>query len=289
MKVSGFTIVRNALKFDYPVVEAITSILDCVDEMIVAVGNSEDETLVLIKSIPSPKIKIIETQWDDNLRTGGLVLSLETNKALAAISADTDWCFYIQADEVMHEKYKAIVVENMTRYKDDLKVEGLLFNYTHFYGSYQYIGDSRSWYRKEIRIIRNLQSISSYKDAQGFRLNNRKLNVKLIDAHIYHYGWVRNPIFQQEKQKNFHKHWHEDKWLEENINQADEYDYEKIDSLKLFTGTHPLVMNDRIQRLNWRFEFDTKRKKLNLKKRLLQWFEHLTGWRLFEYKNYNQL
>jgi len=61
MKVSGFTVIRNAIKYDYPVSEAITSILPFCDEVIVAVGNSSDGTLDLVKQIESPKIKIIET------------------------------------------------------------------------------------------------------------------------------------------------------------------------------------------------------------------------------------
>src|SRR6266478_5060005 len=134
MKVSGFTIVRNAIKFDYPIVEAINSVLPICDEFIVAVGNSDDDTLNLIRSIHSPKIKIIATTWDDTLRQGGKVLAIETNKAFAAISPDADWCFYIQADEVVHEKYLPAIKDAMLKWKDDGKVEGLLFNYKHFYG-----------------------------------------------------------------------------------------------------------------------------------------------------------
>ncbi len=286
MKVSGFTIVRNAQKFDYPAVEAITSILPCVDEMVVAVGNSDDETRAMILAIASPKIRILDTVWDETLREGGRVLAEETNKALAAISADSDWCFYIQADEVLHEDFVAPVRQAMETHLKNPKVEGLLFDYTHFYGSYQYIGDSRAWYRKEIRIIRNLPGMSSYKDAQGFRYNGRKLNVVQIPARIYHYGWVKNPHFQQEKQKSFQKLWHGDDWVEKNVSEADAYDYGIIESLELFKGTHPAVMQDRIQRLNWDFHFDTRRKKFGLKKWLLHWFENQTGVRLFEYKNY---
>lgn len=101
MKVSGFTFVRNAIKFDYPIVEAIGSILPLCDEVIVAVGKSEDNTLELIRSINDPKIKIIETIWDDTLREGGRVLAEETNKAFDAIDSKSDWCFYIQGDEVI--------------------------------------------------------------------------------------------------------------------------------------------------------------------------------------------
>ncbi len=289
MKVSGFTIVRNAQKFDYPAVEAITSILPCVDEMVVAVGNSDDDTRAMILAIASPKIRIIDTVWDETLREGGRVLAEETNKALSAISADSDWCFYIQADEVLHEDFVAPVRQAMETHLKNPKVEGLLFDYTHFYGSYQYIGDSRAWYRKEIRIIRHLPGMSSYKDAQGFRYNGRKLNVVQIPARIYHYGWVKNPHFQQEKQKSFQKLWHGDDWVEKNVSEANAYDYGIIESLELFEGTHPAVMQDRIQRLNWDFHFDTRRKKFGLKKWLLHWFENQTGVRLFEYKNYRRV
>ena len=264
MKVSGFTIIRNALKYDYPVVEAITSILPICDEFIVSVGNSEDETLALIQSINSPKIKIVHSVWDDSLRVGGKVLADETNKAFDQISPDSDWAFYIQSDEVVHEKYLDSIRSEMEKWKDRKDVDGLLFNYTHFYGNYNYVGDSRKWYRREIRIIRNDRSIRSYKDAQGFRkTDNSKLKVKAIDAHVYHYGWVKPPAAQQEKQKNFHKMWHDDTWMKENIADAVEFDYSVIDVLAPFKGTHPKVLEERLSRYNWKFEFDPKKIKLS--------------------------
>lgn len=286
MKVSGFTIVRNAIKYDYPIVEAIASILPICDEVIVAVGKSEDDTLGLIRSINSPKIKIIETVWDDKLREGGKVLADETNKAFAAIATDSDWCFYIQGDEVIHEKYLPAIKTAMQQYKDDKQVEGLLFDYTHFYGSYDYVGDARRWYRREIRVVRNDKTISSYKDAQGFRKNNEKLNVKKIDAVVYHYGWVKPPEAQQAKQKTFHKLWHDDDWMKKNVSQANEFDYSQIDSLASFTGTHPQVMQERINKMNWKFLFDPTQKKTSLKLKFLMFIEKKFGWKAGEYKNY---
>lgn len=286
MKVSGFTIVRNAIKFDYPIVEAITSILPLCDEVVVAVGRSEDDTLGLIKSIQSDKIKIIETVWNDSLREGGRVLADETNKAFAEISADSDWAFYIQGDEVVHEKYLPAIRFAMQQYKDDKTVEGLLFKYLHFYGSYDYVGDSKNWYRNEIRIVRNDKAISSYRDAQGFRKNDEKLKVKAIDAYIYHYGWVKPPEAQQAKQQTFHKLWHTDEWMKKNIPQVDKFDYSLIDSVKHFTGTHPQVMQNRISKMNWKFSFDPTRKKLSLKQKAFLFFEKNFGWRIGEYKNY---
>lgn len=289
MKVTGFTIVRNAIIYDYPIVEAISSILPVCDEFVVAVGRSEDDTLALIQSIDSPKIRIIETDWDMTLREGGKVLAEETNKALDAIDSETDWCFYIQGDEVMHEKYIDTVREAMHQHLNNFKVEGLLFNYVHFYGSYDYIGDSRKWYRKEIRIIRNDKNIRSYRDAQGFRKADKKLQVKETGAEMYHYGWVKPPEKQLLKQKNFHKMWHSDEEVERKIGDANTFDYSNIDSLALFEGVHPNVMQERIRKTNWSFSYDISKTNLTCKAKALKMIEKTTGWRIGEYKNYKLL
>lgn len=286
MKVSGFSFIRNAVKFDYPIVEAITSILPICDEFIIAIGNSEDETRSLIESINSPKIKIIDTVWDDSLREGGKVLAQETDKAFREISSDSIWAFYIQGDEVVHEKYLFGIKEAMERWKDDDQVEGLLFNYLHFYGSYDFVGNSRKWYRNEIRIIRNHPKIKAYRDAQGFRKGNRKIQVKPIDACIYHYGWVKHPEFQQLKFRNFNSLYRSEEWMKENISNVNEFDYSGIDSLKRFDGTHPKVIQKRVDNMNWKLGFDPERDNFTFKSRLLHKFEKWTGWRIGEYKNY---
>lgn len=287
MKVAGFTIVRNAEKFDYPVKESILSVLPLVDIFIVSIGQSEDNTEQIIQSIPSDKIKIIHSVWDDTLRKDGKLLSIETNKAKSHIPKDVDWCIYIQADEVIHEQDYDTIIQSMQLHLNNKEVEGLLFNYHHFYGNYDYIAISRKWYRKEIRIIRNNDQILSYKDAQGFRkVDNTKLQVKDTGAYMYHYGWVRHPQAQLEKQKNFHKMWHDDNWLKENIQEDKILRYEVNDILKKYTGTHPFVMHDRIKKYNWHFDYDIKKVQLSLKDKLLYYIENITNWRIGEYKNY---
>ena len=286
MKVSGFTFVRNAVKYDYPVVEAITSILPVCDEFIVCVGNSDDGTEDLIKSIRSDKIKIVHSVWDDTLREGGRVLAVETDKAFDAIAPDSDWAFYIQGDEVVHEKYLPTIKQAMEQYKDHKKVECLVFKYLHFYGNYKYVANSRSWYRREIRIIKNDKSIRSYRDAQGFRRGENKLSGILVDAYMYHYGWVKNPYKQQTKAQNFNKLWHSDEVVAKRIPQVELYDYSKVSSLDLFAGTHPLVMQKRIAEMDWDFEFDITKKRESFKYRVLDLIERYTGKRLFEFKNY---
>lgn len=292
MKVTGFTFVRNAIKLDYPAVEAIRSILPLCDEVIVSVGNSEDGTLDLIRSINSPKIKIIETVWDDSLREGGRVLAVETDKALSHVSPDTTWAFYIQADEVVHEDDYPAIRAAMEQYKDDLRVEGLLFKYVHFYGSYDFVGDSRTWYNHEIRIVRNIKGLHSYKDAQGFRIGDRKLNVKAVNARIHHYGWVKDPrTAGLEKWQNTARLYHGNNTERiKPILESRSFDYSGIDSLKRFTGKHPEAMREHIARKNWEFKHDLSKKKFkNFKYKLLYWIEQKTGKRLFDYRNYKLL
>lgn len=287
MKVSGFTFIRNAIQYDYPIVEAIQSILPLCDEVVVAVGQSSDDTLGLIKSIPTDKIRIIETVWDDSLREGGRVLAVETDKAFAAIAADADWAIYIQGDEVLHEKFHPAVRESMERYLRDAQVEGLLFNYKHFYGSYDYVGESYRWYRREIRVVRNRRDIFSYRDAQGFRKQpNEKLQVAHIPADIYHYGWVKEPHAMQGKQKSFNKYWHDDQWVDKHVADAEAFDYSNIDALSRFEETHPQVMLRRIQSMNWSFSRDLSLNSFTLKDRFKRWIEKLTGYRIGEYRNY---
>ncbi len=287
MKVSGFTIVRNAIKYDYPIVESIKSILPIVDEYIVLVGDSEDNTEELIKSIGSDKIKIYHSVWDRSLRKGGRVLAIETDKAFSKVSEDADWAFYLQADEVIHEQDLDKIYSKMEKYKDDKRVEGLLFDYVHFYGSYDYVGDAYRWYRYEVRVIRNDKRIKSYGDAKGFRWEDgRKLRVVPSGAKVYHYGWVRNPKAMMEKLRAFHSLYHDDKWVEEHVPKTEFFDYSQIDSLRKFEGTHPAVMQQRIQQQNWKFDYDLSWNSLRLKDRFKRFVEKLTGYRIGEPKNF---
>lgn len=291
MKVSGFTFIRNAVTNDYPIVQAIESILPLCDEFIVAVGKSEDETLSLIQNIQSDKIKIIETVWDESVKEGGRAFALETDKAYREISPDTDWAFYIQGDECVHEKYHPVIKKEMERYLDDNEVEGLLFKYLHFYGSYDYTAVSRRWYRYEIRLLKYNKDVSSYRDAQGFRKNGRKIKVKPIDAYIYHYGWVKPPKGLGNKVRNFNK-FYQNGAQPSTVTQTDvEFDYGNADRLIRFTENHPRVMQERINTVNWKFSFDpvSLKNRMSFRRKFLQVIEDITGWRIGEYKNYKKI
>jgi hypothetical protein len=290
LKVAGFSFIRNSIQYDYPIVEAIRSVLPMCDLFVVAVGRSDDGTLEQIRSIGDPRLVILETVWDDSLREGGRVLAEETDKAFQAIPAEYDWCFYIQGDECVHEQDLPLIRAAMERWLDDPATEGLLFDYRHFYGSYDFTGASRSWYRREVRIIRNNKHIRSYRDAQGFRTDTgRKLHVRPTGARIFHYGWVKHPDVQKQKLQHFNRLWHSDAWVEAAVPTDKPYLYDGSVPLERFDGSHPAVMQSRIAAANWQFSVDPTRAVWPWKDRLTRWTERWLGWRPGEYRNYRAL
>lgn len=289
MKVVGFSFIKNAVKMQYPIAEAIQSILPLCDEVIVAVGKSEDGTREMVAAIDK-KVKIIDTIWDDNLNEGGRVLAFETNIAFQAIANDADWCVYIQGDEVMHEDGHEEVRQAMLKWKDHEEVDGLLFKYRHFFGSYEYLGIEAQWYRNEIRVIKNNKSFFSFRDAQGFRKsNNKKLRVKPLNAYIHHYGWVQSPHIMKAKIDYKEKIYHSGHFDETRIAVPEDYAFTLVNALQKFTLKHPQVMQHRIANVDWVFNYDESKNKLSLKDHFKNISEKILGRRLFDYRNYKIL
>jgi hypothetical protein len=238
MKVSGFTVIRNGILMGYPVLQSIRSLLPLVDEFVVGVGQSDDATKDMILSIGDPKIRIFDSFWDPAKTRGGLVLSEKTNEALALCKYD--WCFYLQADEVVHEMDLPVIWRAMETNLKDERVQGLLFQYLHFYGSYSTLATSRRWYRNEVRIVRRSAGLVSHNDAQGFRTKEgEKPWVKPSGGRIFHYGWVKPPAQMGEKTKLLSRWWHGNKRDRE---------------FRTFKGSHPAVMRDLVASQTWSFD-----------------------------------
>lgn len=201
MKISGFSCVRNAQKLSYPVVESVKSILPVCDEFVIAVGegDKDDHTRKMLQDIGSSKIKIIDTDWNQKEYIAGDMFRKQTDIALSQCSGD--WCFYLQADEVIHEKYLPTIVQKCENYLHLKHVCGLLFNYKHFWADFDHYHISHAWYPREIRIVRNNCGIGSWRDAQSFRCNGKKIPVALAEAEVFHYGWARPPSVMQVKKK----------------------------------------------------------------------------------------
>lgn len=265
MKISGFSFGRNTSKLYYPIKESIESILPICDEFIFALGkgDEDDNTRELIESIGSDKIKIIDTEWDTKAFPNGTENAHQTDIAIAHCSGD--WLFYVQADEVVHEQYLPIIQERCEQLLNDDRVEGLLFNYRHFFGDYLHYINHHGWYQQEIRIIRNKPDIHSFESAQSFRRipnfdgksyrkqeGSFKLKVAEVDAFIYHYGWVRPPKYMQSKKKALDSIHKGDQKANELYKEAEEeFDYGPLKKMKKFKGTHPKVMEEKMKDFSW--------------------------------------
>lgn len=308
MTISGFTFVRNASKLYYPVKASIESVLPLVDEFVVALGDCDpdDTTEQEIRSINSGKIKIIRTVWDLQNYPHGMEYARQTDIAKKACTGD--WLFYIQSDEVLHEKYYPAVKAACAQYLPHKEVEGLLFHYKHFWGDYNHYVVSHAWYSKEIRIIRNDKDIHSWRDAQSFRRiegfdeknyyekkGSRKLQVVQIDACMHHYGFVRPPLLMQRKNKNHRANYDGREFADKQFSSRSEmFHYGNLKKLSYYQDTHPRVMKDWIARMDWRDQLEAvpdqkvSHKHDRPKYKLLTFIEQnlLRGAQLFGFRNY---
>ena len=285
--ISGFTIVRNAVKLDYPIVPAIQSILDLCDEVVVNVGASEDETRELIVGIGDPRIRVLDTVWD--FSRGGGTLAFETNRAMTACRGA--WGVYIQADEVLHEAGVATLREALRQWDGDRRVEGLLVDYLHFYGDFDTLATDRHWYRREVRVVRLGREIRSFQDAQGFRVGpgERRVRARVTGAPMFHYGWARAPQSMRQKFVASKQVFHERAEQLEGHAELEALYWTPL--LRSFTGPHPRVVQPWVAARRaagtGRPAVGPRRFKLaHLRLYLSDWIERLTGARLFEYRNY---
>lgn len=282
---SGFTLVRNAVKLDFPIVPAIQSVLQVCDEVVVNVGKSEDETRDLVASVKDPRVRILDTEWDFTKKN--IMLSIETQRAMDACRGS--WGIYIQADEVLHERGAHILKEKMAEWDGDQRVEGLLVKYLHFYGGFDQIATSRRWYRREVRCVRLGKNIRPYQGAQGFRVGPeyRKIQARLTDAEMFHYGWARPAKAIKEKleiSKTIYP------WGGSRFDKEQERGFlEWIPLLKPFTGNHPAAAREWIAERAVdpdRVIGPMKLKPEHVRFYISDWLERLTGARLFEFRNY---
>lgn len=311
MRISGFSMGKNVVKLYYPIKEAIMSVLPIVDEFVFALGKGDDDdtTLEELSKINSPKLKIVYTEWDTVKYPHGAVNAQQTD--IAKSHCTGDWLLYVQADEVVHERYLPLIYQRCEQLLHHEAVEGLLFDYKHFWGDYKHYHVSHGWYKQEIRIIRNRPDIHSWKDAQSFRKipdfdgqdyylqeGTFKLGVAKVAAEIYHYGWVRPPRLMNTKRKSMETIYKGAEAAEKQLqHEGPLFDYGNLGLLPIFKDTHPAVMEEFISRFNWADELQyTKGKPLNrplhkhekTKYQIITWLEQnvLGGREIGGFKNY---
>ena len=295
-KISGFSLVRNGIQFDYPFLESWRSLLPLVDELVLAIGVSDDDSLAVAKKFAQDegqnKVKIIESVWplnDPIKKKSGLILSEQTNLALE--QCQNDWCFYLQADEVLHEDDYSTFRESFRASQENKNIEAVVYRYQHFYGSFNVVQETRSAYRREVRLVKKSSTARSVGDAQSFlKTGGVKLNALLSEARIFHYGWVRTPEAMRTKTEFMDQLYHGDQKADAPLPASgDNYRYKRFWGLKSYRGTHPAVMKTRIEEKGWNWDLKSSPFVFgasDVKKVLLDSFEKISGHRPFEFKNY---
>lgn len=296
MKISAYGYVRNGFLYGVPFLESMQSVLPVCHEYIAVVGDSTDGTREAIQNLNNPKIKIIDTIWDETLRKEGKIFAQQSNIGLDHCSGD--WVFHIQADEVIHENDLPKITELITKYNDNPKVDGFLQPFLHFWGDYNHIRTSRRVHRNEVRVFKNSPKIRAYRDSQGFRKfhslenykngteNGIKLNVIKLDAPVFHYNAVRSLRAMELKSNNFQYYYgNTDEALKE-LPDISHFNYHQVDRVGKFLGTHPKVMEETISNYLYTFVHDKNQAVWKTKDKYLQKIEDFLGVRLFEYKNY---
>lgn len=294
-QISGFTFIKNGLTLGYPILESVKSIAPICDEVIINVGfndqelTSDDGTYTYLRdSLPESKFKFVKSWWDPGITKSGLILSQQTNVALSHCQGK--YCQYIQGDECIHEDDLKSIIDGVQEMEKNSKIEGLLYNYLHFYGNVDTYKYTRSLYRREVRLIRNHQGIKSWLDAQGFRnKDDQKIFVKRIAARIFHYGWARQEQVMNKKVKVFDTFYH---GHDHNRQDGNEFKYERNWGIKKFQKTHPSVMNEWIEKHRNPIDIMSMPITLDWNVPGLMFsdaIESLTDYRVGEYKNYKLL
>jgi len=276
MKVSGFTFIRNGEMLGYPFIESIQSALPILDEFVIAVGQSDDQTLQRIQSIGNKKIRIVETNWNVAMQDRGFVYAQQ--KMIAQYNCTGDWAFYLEGDEVLHEKDLDTILDSMQRHLNNPEVEALYFDYFHFYGKPDQIGIAG--YRRAPRIIRN--TIRNYSpDGLFFVVMDKNKKGRYPKAahagcSIYHYGHARRTEQNDMKRKQVSRFWGEN-------NPETFSTYGNIDPAELrpFTESHPAIMNQWLENSaekNFSLNPDYKITLKDRKHRIRFWLYEQLGW-----------
>lgn len=202
MKLGGTMILHNAVRFDYCVKEALTSLCRACDEVVVLECESTDETPALLESMIAdhPNLRVIKNEWA--VRADKHRLSVLTNIATEALSKDVEWLFNLQADEVIADNVDKSIILDAIRVAVSRNSKAVQIRRINLWGDFDHhFSDNypnKPVSNHVVRIVH--RSCKSVGDAESFSgrayLGARE---KII---IVHYGFLRDPVMMIDKTKS---------------------------------------------------------------------------------------
>lgn len=240
MKIYGFTYVRNGETLGYPYLEAIRCLSELCDAVYVAVGDSTDCTRELVAAVPA--VHVIDTIWDDALRQGGKIFSIQANTALRELRKNHSegWALHLQADQIVLRDDFAQIRADFER-AEASGCDALAMRFLHFWHTPRAIAYSKRWFPQTVVAARVGSKVESVGDSQSLGGYSKLFE---SDVNVFHYGHALGDKFYEQKQRTLHRWWHPDSAIDTVMKKSAGKDREEP-SLP-YLGPHPVWMQSRL-------------------------------------------
>lgn len=199
-KLTGISMIKDGIKHDYCFEECIASLKEFCDELIICDAGSIDGTAKVLKKMEDRKTKVIycePEEWEEQKYLKHQILNYFSNKAIAEVV--TDWVFYQQADEILHEKCYQFVRGAINSGKANGYSCARLNLWASPYKMLNVVGDRNPCSTKVIRLAKS--EYMTYGDAESIACDNVS-DEYTNQLRIYHMGFVRSKEVHADKIRN---------------------------------------------------------------------------------------
>ena len=198
-KLTGIGKIYNGIKYDFPLKECISSVLEGAEEFILVVcKDSEDNTIEFCKDMASkePRLKLIYDVWRETPTENYKNMARLANKAISSVK--TDWFVSVDMDEIMPLNASKNLVLYLNSIPNDIGVVQLRFHHLYFDIKHEILG---KLYPHIHRIARSKMDWQSGSDGCG--LGGGKGKEFITNICTCHYGYLREMQIALEKETRF--------------------------------------------------------------------------------------
>lgn len=182
IKISGLTIVRNAISNGYLIAEVLDTLVAISDEVIVCDGFSTDGTFEYLST--RGDIKLYQDVWNLQSNDGHEFANI-TNKGMSRCTGD--YIFYLQADELIHEDQ----YENLRKLILSNEYNSISCKFHHIRYSFDHsLVEGYELHPSATRASRVVRNKDIYSSTDGFNFDGSIHPQYNSNINIYHYGYI---------------------------------------------------------------------------------------------------